>query len=97
MPERDNKGRFARGNSISRAGWQGQVDSCFEGKADWQKEWIGKKGAYAYDTPYRNRGLGVFKDPGSPAEFVARKKAHLENLRQVAEEITLESVNELAF
>ena len=76
--DRDRKGRFKKGNKVSRQGWQGLVDKHFEGNADLAKEWAGKIGAHFYakasGAGFSMELKACFAHPGTPAEFMARHK-----------------------
>lgn len=76
--DRDHKGRFEKGNEVSKLGWQGLVNKRFDGDADLAREWAGKIGAHYYA---RQSGAGFsmelkecFAHPGTPEEFMARHR-----------------------
>jgi hypothetical protein len=75
--ERDRKGRFQPGNQVCYQGWQGLVQKRFAGDEQACREWWGRMGAWHYDTVYRNIGLGAIPHPGTPEEFLQRKRSAL--------------------
>lgn len=72
MTNRDSLGRFTPGNQVAYQGWRALVAKRFQGDEVAAKTWWGKMGAWHYDKPYRERGLGAMPHPGQPEEFVAQ-------------------------
>lgn len=84
MPDRDQRGRFAKGNSlaaqggqaraqklspqqrsqIAAKGFQTMVERHFDGDRQKAKAWLTARGLWTLDSGYRQRGFGIFPDPG---------------------------------
>ena len=93
MTGRDALGRFIVGNQRAALGWQGLVQRRFAGDEEAARRWWGLMGAWHYDRPYRERGLGHMINPGQPEEFLQRWQA----TNALLDTFTLNDVPEMEF
>jgi len=79
--QRDEKGRFAPGNTISRAGFAAMLNKHFDGNRTAFNAWFAQLGRYAYGLNWKRSGLDFFyyepwvkacfrTHPGRPHEFM---------------------------
>lgn len=95
-PQRDEKGRFLPGNTVSKLGWQGLVNKHFGGNADLAKQWLRLCGDYGYGRCFFHPKHGYpswvkkrFRTPPpSPSDY---------SVNPSRLEFTLADVGELAF
>ena len=59
-----------RRQAIAKQGWTALVQQRFKGNEALCKAWWGAIGAWFYDAPYRQDGLGKIPHPGTPEEFI---------------------------
>ena len=53
-----------RRREIAKMGFQALVDKYWQGDREAAKKWLTGKGLWAQDKGYRDKGMGVFEDPG---------------------------------
>lgn len=92
MMQRDNRGRFTPGNTVSYQGWAGLVRKRFNGSEATAKAYVAQLGRYAYAkmfdrsarTPLMQwRFENFFAHPGTPEQFAAQFDFTLEQLPEV--------------
>lgn len=79
--DRDERGRFTRGNRIAYQGFQAMLDRYFDGDRVAFRVWFSQLGLYAYGLNYKRRGRDYayyptwvkpcFRiHPGTPVQFM---------------------------
>ena len=79
--QRDEKGRFAPGNTICSAGFQAMLNKHFQGDRTAFNAWFAQLGRYAYGLNYKRSGRDFFYyepwvkcifriHPGTPNDFM---------------------------
>lgn len=78
MRQRDKRGRFAEGNTISRRGWLALVEKHFDGDVAAARAYVGQLGFHTYaraaliGTPNEHKLRSPnYAHPGAPQQFYA--------------------------
>ena len=90
--QRKPNGQFAKGNTISKLGWDALVKKRFNGNVKLAKLWIGRVGANQYAKQAQIFRAYAFQYPGDPETFM-KAQAELEKRLN----FTLKDVGELGF
>ncbi|RIK32948.1 MAG: hypothetical protein DCC55_35910 [Chloroflexi bacterium] len=92
MTQRDNRGRFTTGNTISKRGWAGLVRKRFKGSEATARAYVAQLGRYAYASMFDPRARtpmmqwrfeNFFAHPGTPEQFARQFDFTLDDLREV--------------
>lgn len=86
MTGRDSLGRFTRGNTISRQGFDAMLNRHFDGDRAAFNSWFAQLGKWSYGLAYRRQGVDshyyprwvktCFRlHPGRPADFMRMWRA----------------------
>lgn len=81
-----------RKREIAKQGYLAQVQKHFDGDIVAQGQYLGEVGAWASDRLYPD-WMKVFEHPGTPAEFMAKRRSQ----RRALQEFSLQDVPEMAF